>query len=398
MSEREQGPTRVEGSIDELADDEHPLFGSDESPVYVPGAQRRASRHRSKRRRRRRRFVGLLALVIVVGLIGASFVIVRSVAGQFQTKDYAGSGTGTTQITINPGDSADDVAQAMVKAGVVESSKAFINAAKSSGRSDEIQPGVWKVPLHASGAAAMAAILDPANRLVTTVTIPEGYTEKQVLAALSSKTKLSVAALQKAADNTANLGLPAGFKVTSAEGFLFPATYQFSPGMSADEVIQQITGQFAQEWAKLGLAAQAKAANISPYDAVIIASIIEGEAKFDQDRAKVARVILNRIAAGRPLQIDATSVYAAKLAGLDPSKVNFATINSPYNSYTHPGLTPTPIDNPGLASLQSAVNPAAGDWIYYVNGDAAGHLAFFDKEADWQAAADKCRANNWGCG
>lgn len=340
----------------------------------------------------------LLSFLIVIALVGASYVIVKSAASHFRTRDYAGSGTGTTQITINPGDSADDVAAAMLKAGVVESTQAFINAAKKSGRSQDIQPGVWKVPTHASGTAAMAAILDPANKLVSQVTIPEGYTEKQVLTALAAKTKLSVASLQQAAAKIGDLGLPEGFKPTSVEGFLFPATYQFNPGITADEVIQEITAQFTAEWNKLGLTAEAKAAGITPYQGLIIGSIAEAEAKFDVDRPKVARVILNRIKANRPLQIDATSAYAAKLAGLDPAKVIYATINSPYNSYTHPGLPPTPIDNPGVASIQGGVNPAAGDWLYYVNGDAAGHLAFFNNENDFQTAVDKCKANNWGCG
>ena len=389
----------MEGSIDELTDDDHPLFGTDEPAPYVPGAQTRASRHRRRPRgRKRRRLVPLLSLIIVIVLVGASYFIVKSAADYFQTKDYAGAGTGSTQITINPGDTADDVAAAMVKAGVVESSRAFINAAKKSGRSQDIQPGVWKVPVHASGAAAMAAILDPANKLVTQVTIPEGYLQSQVLATLSAKTKIPVADLQKSASAIKNLGLPAGFSPKSAEGFLFPSTYQFNPGMTADEVIQQVTAQFTAEWNKLGLTAQAKAAGLTPYEGLIIASIIEGEAKFDADRPKVARVILNRIHDNRPLQIDATSVYGAKLLGLDPAKVTFSTLNSPYNSYTHDGLTPTPIDNPGLPSLQAAVNPAAGDWMYYVNGDAAGHLAFFSDENSFLQAVDKCKANNWGCG
>jgi UPF0755 protein len=220
----------------------------------------------------------------------------------------------------------------------------------------------------------------------------------QVFAALAAKTKVPVAALQKAAGAIGNLGLPAGFTAKSAEGFLFPSTYKFNPGMTADEVVQQVTGQFTAEWNRLGLTAEAKAAGVTPYQGVIIGSIAEAEAKFDADRAKVARVILNRIKANRPLQIDATSAYAAKLAGLDPTKVIYAEINSPYNSYTHPGLPPTPIDNPGEASLKAGVNPTPGDWLYYVNGDAAGHLVFFNDEASFQAAADKCKANNWGCG
>ena len=219
-----------------------------------------------------------------------------------------------------------------------------------------------------------------------------------MLAALAAKTGLPLAELKAAAGKIGNLGLPEGFKPTTAEGFLYPSTYEFSPNINADEVIQQLTSQFGATYVKLGIRQAAHAAGITPYQALVIASIIEGEAKFDADRPKVARVILNRMAADRPLQIDATSVYGAKLAGLDPKKVNYATINSPYNSYTHPGLPPTPIDNPGDSSLKAAVQPATGDWIYYVNGDAAGHLSFFTNETDFLNAVAACKANGWGCG
>ena len=388
----------MEGSIDELRDDDHPLFGSDEPANYVPGAAKRAHRHQVKRRRRRHRVFPLLSLVVILALIGASFVLVHSAAQHFRTPDWAGSGTGFTRITISPGDGASDVAAALVKAGSVESGKAFINAAKKSGRSSDIQPGVFRVPLHASGAAAMAAILDPSNKLITQVTIPEGYTEAQVLTALAGKTGLPLAQLKAAAGDITDLGLPDGFTPTTAEGFLYPATYQFNPGSTANEVVQQLTSQFGSQYAKLGIGQAAHAVGLSPYQALVVASIIEGEAKYDTDRPKVARVILNRLAADRPLQIDATSVYGAKLAGLDPKQVDFATLDSPYNSYTHSGLPPTPIDNPGDSSLKAAVQPAAGSWMYYVNGDAAGHLSFFTDENAFLQAVAACKANGWGCG
>jgi len=109
-------------------------------------------------------------------------------------------------------------------------------------------------------------------------------------------------------------------------------------------------------------------------------------------------VILNRIAAKRPLQIDATSAYAAKVQGLDPTKIIFARIDSPYNSYTHDGLPPTPISNPGAEAMTGAVHPTPGNWLYYVNKDSAGHLFFTNDEAAFTQAVEKCRQNNWGCG
>jgi UPF0755 protein len=156
-----------------------------------------------------------------------------------------------------------------------------------------------------------------------------------------------------------------------------------------------MTSAFTDEVRKIDFTSRAKALGFTPYQALIIASIAQGEAKYPADMAKVARVILNRLAAHRDLQIDAISAYAAKLKGLDPTKQIYATTKGPYNSYTNPGLPPTPIDNPGQAALNAAAHPAKGNWLYYVNGDAAGHLAFFSSESQWEKAVQRCRAHGW---
>ena len=384
----------MEGSIDELRDDDHPLFDSDDGASHVPGARKRAQRR--QRRRRRHRLAPIVAIVLILGLIAVSYQIVSSVSKRFATPDYSGSGQGFTRVKVSPGDGAADVAAAMVKAGVVKSSRAFINAAQNSGRASDIQAGVYKVRLRSSGEAAMAAILDPANRLVSQVTIPEGYTERQVLTLLASKTGLPIAELRAAAGKISNLGLPEGLSPKTAEGFLFPSTYEFDPDQSADEVVQQLAGQFAAEYRKLGFAAGAKALGLTPYQALIIASLIESEAKFPEDRPKVARVILNRMAKGTPIGIDAANRYGVALTGKDPDSVTY-TEDSPYNVRIRVGLPPTPVSNPGEASLQAAIQPAAGNWIYYVVSDAAGHHVFTDDEDVFTAAVAKCRANGWGC-
>ncbi|HEX8081754.1 MAG TPA: endolytic transglycosylase MltG [Jatrophihabitans sp.] len=384
----------MEGSIDELRDDDHPLFDSDDGASHVPGARKRAQRR--QRRRRRHRLAPIIAIVLILGLIAVSYQIVSSVSKRFVTPDYSGSGQGFTRVKVSPGDGATDVAAAMVKAGVVKSSRAFINAAENSGRASDIQAGVYKVRLRSSGEAAMAAILDPANRLVSQVTIPEGYTERQVLTLLASKTGLPIAELRAAAGKISNLGLPEGMSPKTAEGFLFPSTYEFDPDQSADEVVQQLAGQFAAEYRKLGFAAGAKALKLTPYQALIIASLIESEAKFPEDRPKVARVILNRMAKGTPIGIDAANRYGVALTGKDPDSVTY-TEDSPYNVRTRVGLPPTPVSNPGEASLQAAIQPAAGDWIYYVVSDSAGHHVFTADEDVFTAAVAKCKANGWGC-
>jgi UPF0755 protein len=384
----------VEGSIDELRDDDHPLFDSHEDGLHEPGARSRSQRRR--KRQRRKRIAPFVAIILILGLIVVSFKIVTSVAHRFDTPDYTGSGQGFTRVKISQGDGASDVAAAMVKAGVVKSNRAFVNAAQDSGRAGAIQAGVYRVPLRASGEAAMAAILDPANRLVSQVTIPEGYTEQQALALLAIRTGLPVAKLRAAAGKISNLGLPDGLNPKTAEGFLFPSTYEVDPDQSADEVVQQLTGQFGAEYRKLNFAAAAKAERLTPYQALIIASLVESEAKFPQDRPKVARVILNRLAKGTPIGIDAANRYGVALTGKDPDTVTY-TEDSPYNVRTHTGLPPTPVSNPGEASLRAAVQPAAGNWLYYVVSDSAGHHIFTADENEWSAAVAKCKANGWGC-
>jgi len=389
-------------------DSGHDDSGHDSAGDYVPGAVSRAQRRRSerdrrgalpnrhggRRKRRRRRIVTVLSLLIIAVVVVCGWFFVGAVRDRFVAPDYSGPGHGSTQIRIAPGDSANTIGDTMADAGVVKSARAFVNAAKDSGKSDDIQPGVYRVPLHSSGSAAVAAILDPDNRLISKVTIPEGYTEKQILAALADKTGLSLADLTAAADQISNLGLPDGMAPKSAEGFLFPATYQFDPGMSAEAVVQELTAQFDVEYRKLDFAADAAALHLTPYQVLIIASLVESEAKFPQDRPKIARVILNRLASDTPIGIDASNRYGVALQGKDPDSTTYQE-NSPYNVRLHTGLPPTPVSNPGEASMVAALHPAAGDWLYYVVSDAAGHHEFTADPKVFEAAQAKCESNGW---
>jgi UPF0755 protein len=199
------------------------------------------------------------------------------------------------------------------------------------------------------------------------------------------------------------LGLPtdylaAGKTPASVEGFLYPATYYFPAKTTATEALGQMITNFTDRARSTNFTAAAKANKMTPYQQLIIASIAQSEAKFPDDMAKVARVILNRIAANKPLQIDATSAYACKLAGTDPTKCVYAATSGPYNSYRNDGLPPTPISNPGAEAMDGAAHPATGNWIYYVNGDADGHLFFTNSETEFQRAVVTCRAKHWGCG
>lgn len=397
------------------ASDPHALlFGPDdryetdyEQPPDYRGTARgsrsaRAWRHEQRRRRRRHRWLAALGVVLVAAIVaGAGWFIVRPFVNNLTTKDWSGPGTGTVLVEVKPNDTAAAIGDTLVKMGVVRTKRAFTNAASENEDSLSIQPGFYRLRKHMSAKLALAMLLDPSSRVETTVTIPEGLTEANVLTKLATALHQPVSALRKASANVANLGIPEGYgsasaRPRSAEGFLFPDTYSFDPGTTPIGALQDMVSEFTGVDRDMGFADAAKKLKISPYQALIIASMIEGEAKFADDRAKVAQVIYNRMSKRMPLGIDATSVYGAKLAGQAPSKIDFNK-PAPYNTRLKPGLPPTPIGNPGRAALTAAVGPTAGNWLYYVNGDAQGHLYFTSSAADFERAVQRCRDNHWGC-
>ena len=134
-----------------------------------------------------------------------------------------------------------------------------------------------------------------------------------------------------------------------------------------------------------------------PYEVLVVASLIEEETKVDAERPMVAQVIYNRLRQGIALGIDATSRYEAEIAGRDREDIDFES-DSPYNTRRHLGLPPTPIASPGRASIEAALNPADGPWIYYVLEDADGHHFFTESDSEFLAAKQRCHDNGLGCG
>jgi UPF0755 protein len=387
-------------SVDDEGHGNLSLFEPHEDP---DGASRRrwASRparpdvqiRRSRRRRLRGRIVPLIAIAIIAVVVISGYTIVRHFFDGFAAKDYQGTGSGSVVVHITDGSTTGTIARLMVKDDVVASTKAFENAAGSK----QFQAGYFKMHRQMSGRAAVALLLLPSSRLSTRVTIPEGFTEKAILARLSTQLKLPLASLQKAAAQLKQLGIPAGFIANhSAEGFLFPSTYDYPPKPSPADALVSMTGQFGVVVRGLNFVAAAKRLHYTPYQVLIIASMIEAEAKFPADRAKVARVVYNRLAARMPLGFDSTSAYGARLVGKDPIHINY-NLPAPYNTRLKPGLPPTPIDNPGSASMRAAISPVRGNWIYFVSADKAGHLFFTNDARAFAAASTKCKTQHWGC-
>jgi UPF0755 protein len=382
----------------------------------VSRSERRAEAGHRARRQRNRRALWIMSALLVVVVAVATFLVVLPIYHYLVPKDYSGTGTGTVIVEVNPNDDASAIAKTLHDRGVVASERAFKDAANNNSKSRNIQPGSYKLRHHMSAKSALTLMLDPTSRVKSDVVVTEGATRLDIVNRLTAPpcqdgapaTAACGPGLDKTAVNSAMkdvkaLGLPtdylaAGKTPASVEGFLYPATYYFPAKTTATEALGQMITNFTDRARSTNFTAAAKANKMTPYQQLIIASIAQSEAKFPDDMAKVARVILNRIAANKPLQIDATSAYACKLAGTDPTKCVYAATSGPYNSYRNDGLPPTPISNPGAEAMDGAAHPATGNWTYYVNGDADGHLFFTNSETEFQRAVVTCRAKHWGCG
>jgi UPF0755 protein len=300
----------------------------------------------------------LLTVVLVGGgVTGAYFGLAPLVRQLTAPKDYKGSGTGQVQIKIPDGASGRSIARSLVAAGVVKTDVAYLNAAAKDSRTQGIQPGTYSMRLKMSGAAAVSMLLDKKSRLIKTVTIPEGTRATEVYAALVKQVGLSKASLQAAA-SSGQIGLPSAAK-GRVEGFLFPATYNFQPDVTATQALSAMVERGAQAQAALGIPAS------QLRSVVIKASIVQAEAGNQKYMGKVARVLDNRIAQGRKLQLDSTVSYATKKFGITTSSADRA-INSGYNTYRVLGLPAGPIDNPGEDALKVAMNPTPGPWLFFV--------------------------------
>lgn len=403
MTQRERESLATDSAGD--SDPHSLLFGDDDDDGFQPGKQTRADRRRSEHSRRRRRhrrgWLSVLVAALLVAVV-ATFVT-KFVINHFQVADYAGSGDGTVSITVPSGASAKDIGNILQKAGVVKSTQAFTDAADGNSKSTSIQPGRYQLREHMSGKAALSALLDPSSRSTNgQVVVIEGATSLTVAATLAKACGASKQAeIDKALKNPATLGLPVTYKVgsrvpSSSEGFLYPATYTPDAGCNPVDVLQKMVSRFIQQDRETDFARDAKKVVLTPYRALIVASIAQSEAKYAADMPKVVRTILNRLKADRPLQFDSTSSYACKLQNTKNCIYN--QVDSPYNTYLNKGLPPTPIDNPGAEAMDAAVHPAAGTWLFFVNKDKAGHLFFTHDDKAFKRAAEKCVKNHWGCG
>jgi UPF0755 protein len=322
-----------------------------------------------KKERRLGRIV-LPALIIVLAL--TAFGLSR-----FYSWATGASGPRTPIIVeIAQGATGSQVADLLQAKHVIRSSLGFKILARVK-HSGDFRAGRYRMTTNMTASQALTALEQPVALTQVKVTIPEGFDIAQTAARVSQQLSIPAPAFAKAANSgryTRAPYLPAG---KTAEGFLFPNTYQFYPDATADDVINVQLNQFATQARSLHMVDKAKALHLTPYQVVIVASMIEEEARYQKDRVRVAEVIYNRLRQDMLLQVDATTAYAVGKLGQKLTTADYRSM-SPYNTYTHAGLPPGPISNPGRLSLQAALNPAQGDFLYYVVIDKAGHEAFTD--------------------
>lgn len=288
-------------------------------------------------------------------------------------------------IVIPRGDTLQEIAAQLTAAGVIDNALTFRALAKLQHADQQVRAGEYRFAAHLTQQQVLRALVTGGAQVATWVTIPEGFTAAQIAQRLHDAGAGSASDFQDAF-RTGTLTVD-GTRTRSLEGFLFPSTYLVPLGDSAPAIAAIMTGQFFKVLPS-DAAARAKALHVTVPQAVIVASLVEREAKSEADRPKIAAVIYNRLRLGMPLQVDATIEYALQR---HKTALSFADlrIDSPYNTYLHAGLPPTPIANPGLASLRAALTPAHSNDLYYVYCGHGTH-AFATTLAQHQANVARC--------
>ncbi len=360
---------------------------------------------RPRRRRRRRspvvRWGAILVAVAVV--IAGGFVAVRGLSGLLPDfsflggssapEDYEGEGTGEVTVEIPQGAGGGQIGQILAEEGVVASAQAFTAVAAADPRSTQIQPGTYTMASRMSSTAALDRLLDPAYRQVNGVTIREGLWKEEVFALLAEATGHAVEDYEAVDPET--LGLPEAAN-GEVEGYLFPDTYEFPPDATPQEQLRTMVSHGKKVIEQLGV----------PEDrlerVMIVASIVQGEAAASDDLPKVARVIENRLEDGDPLGMDSTIHFMFKERGRAGTTDAQRATEDPYNTYLNTGLPPGPINSPGADAIKAALDPAEGEWRYFVtvNPDS-GETVFAETYAEHlenqKQFQEWCRENEDRC-
>jgi UPF0755 protein len=335
---------------------------------------------------RRWPFILLAVVVSFLVLAGSGVLWV-----QRQINPSGASGP-EVRVTVEQGMSTTDIATLLEREDVITSASIFRYYARLTGLG-AIEAGDYTFQKN-SDFGDVTKVLEggAAKAEEERFTVPEGLTLSEVAKVIGQLPGRSEAKFMEVANSGTirSQYQPAGNN--SLEGLLLPETYFIAKGADEATIIRKMVDAFDQLSTQLNLPGAAAKFGLTPYQAVTVASLVEREARVDEDRGKVARVIYNRLAEKMPLQIDATVLFALGLPAQESVSFKDREINHPYNTYKIPGLPPGPIASPGRKSLEAAANPTAGNWLYYVLTDPTGRHTFTNDYREFTNAVNQCIA------
>jgi UPF0755 protein len=324
------------------------------------------------------RVVFALVVLVVIG-----FLLYRGVRGWFDSQlDPSGEAGETVMVVIPAGSSSADIAEQLEVEGIVPNSTFFRYYADWKGEGN-FQAGEYQMQLNSSVDEAIAVLnAGPAPEEYARFGVPEGLWLSEMLPRIAEQLPaISVEQLQAVLDSGQLQPRYRPDGQASWEGLLFPAFYEIEDDAEPIEVLAKMNDEFARVTSELGYGAADTALGLNleltAYDVIIVASMVEAEAKVDEDRAKIARVIYNNLEQGNSLGIDATCLYGLRNRQAQYDEEAWNNLNG-YECRNNRNLPPTPIAMPGRASLEAAIRPAEGPWLYYVLMDADGHHFFTD--------------------
>ncbi|WP_280399984.1 endolytic transglycosylase MltG [Nocardia carnea] len=372
-------------------------------PAPRRGGRAAARRAREREEGGRRKWLWAAAAIVLVLVVGAGGY--KLLNRYTPPEDFAGPGGAPVIVHVAAGDTATEIAATMADAGVVASSDAFYEAAVQNEGMNSIQPGYYEIPERSPAKDAVAALVSPDSR-VGNLVISEGrqlHDQHDVNTGARKEgiyTKIAAAScvgpagqqrcvtyeqLEEAGAGTdlAALGVPEWAmdavrqvpdRRRQLEGLIAAGSWDFDPNSSAQEILRKLVSESAASYEATGLLQSGGANGLSPYQTLIGASLVEREA-LPQDMSKVARVILNRLEVGQPLQFDSTVNYALDKTEVATTDADRAQ-TTPWNTYAMVGLPATPISAPSIGALEAMEQPEPGDWLYFVTVDKEGTTLF----------------------
>lgn len=313
----------------------------------------------------------VVGLGLALALLDPSVVKVQNPVPVETAADTESNVERSIQVKIRDGSSTAEIADKLAERGVIKSKLKFRILARLRGYDDKLRPGSYTFTADMDDDEVFAKLLTGEKRLIQ-FTIPEGFGVKEIAARLQSLDLAEKDEFLKAATDFAPYNYMKKHKDVfyAAEGFLFPDTYAVESDMEVVEILDLMASTLNKKLT-MSMRNRAEAMGLSIYDLMTLASLVEREVRFPEDRPIVAQVLLKRLKLNMPLQTDATLQYLMETPKEDVS-IEDTQIDSPYNTYQHTGLPPGPIANPGMAAIEAVLHPADTDYLYFV-ADRRGH-------------------------